>query len=546
MFGLENKRYFGLDIGESAIKLIEINKTREGFRLGKARLVELNIDPIFDDSEKRNKVIKESLKQLFDEEGINSGVVALSISGQSVFIRPLKVPKIAKSKIEQIIQYEAQLQVPFPINEVIWNYELFEVYDSPETEVILVAVKRDIVEERLKLLSGAGLDVDFVDVDPFSVFNALGFVDGVKDKVVLDIGAKITDIIIIEEHKIWTRSILVGGNDLTKAIATNLKISFKEAEDLKRKEGIIAMTELERTSSPHAAAISDAISPVLVELLRDISKSIGYYKSQFGETKMFREILITGGCSKLKNIAQFIRENIDIPSKVFNLLEKIKNDLDFKLTEDLVGRMDVGVGLALRTVTPLTTRTNLLPKEILRAKEFERKKWYVFGSLLMAMFVFMTLTGFVNWSNRKKDVALVEASALIERYNRFHKEISELQSEINDLNIRLNFVTNVSKGRRRTIIFFTELIRLLPDSMWLTEIKQDKDVLALKGRAKGTFESIGAFKDVLVESGYFKAVHVESADVLKDVDITEDIRAFTIKIEMHPLDKIPLSRDYGT
>ncbi len=132
MLGLKNKRYFGLDISESAIKLVEIYKTREGYRLKKCSLVELDIDPLFDDSEKRKTVIKEKLKQLFVREKINSGNVALSISGQSVFVRLLKIPKIAKNKIEQIIKYEAQLQVPFPVNEVIWNYELFEKSDSPE------------------------------------------------------------------------------------------------------------------------------------------------------------------------------------------------------------------------------------------------------------------------------------------------------------------------------------------------------------------------------------------------------------------------------
>ena len=148
MFNLRNKRYFGLDLGESAIKLIEIKKTRDGFRLTRGRLVELDLDPTFDDAEKRNAMVKEKLKGLLAEEGINSGVVALSIPSQSVFIRFLRVPKIAKGKIEQIIQYEAQLQVPFPINEVIWSYGVFETYDSPETDVILVAVKRDIVEEK--------------------------------------------------------------------------------------------------------------------------------------------------------------------------------------------------------------------------------------------------------------------------------------------------------------------------------------------------------------------------------------------------------------
>jgi len=546
MFSLVDKRYFGLDIGESAVKFVEIRKTREGYRLGKARLVELNIDPTFDTSEKRSGIVKESLKRLLSEEGINSGTVALSISGQSVFIRPLKVPKIAKNKIEQIIHYEAQLQIPFPINEVIWNYELFDIYDSPETEVALVAVKKDIIDEKLKLLSETGLEVDFIEVDPFSLYNVLDFVNGIKNKIILDIGAKITNIIIVEERKIWTRSILIGGNDLTKAIASNLEISFKEAEALKRKEGIIAMTDEDRTSAPRAAAISDAISPILVELLTDISKSIGYYKSQFGGTKIFREILLTGGCSKLRNITRFIRENIDMPTKIFDLFEKIKGDLDFKLTEDLIGRMDVSIGLALRTVTPLTTKVNLLPKELLRSKEFEKRKWYIFGSLLVAILVFMTLAGFLNWSIKKKNTTLARVSTMAEDYTALHDKIRDLQSEIEDFKVRLEFISGALENRKRTITLFAELTKLLPDNLWLTEIKQDKGALTLTGRVRGSFESINTFRDMLAESDYFKDVQIESADVLKDKDTTEDIRAFSIRIEMYPADNKPSGEEHGT
>lgn len=536
MLEFGNKRYLGLDISESAIKLVEIKKTHEGFRLSNARLVELNIDPVFTDSEKRNQIIKDTLNQLLAEEKLDSGVVALSISGQSVFIRPLKVPKVAKNKIEQIIHYEAQLQVPFPINEVIWNYEIFEILDSPEAEVALVAVKRDIVEEKLKLLHGTGIEIDFVEVDSFALFNALDFIDNIKNKIILDIGAKITDVIIAEERKIWTRSVLIGGNDLTKAIAENLKIGYKDAEELKRKEGIIVMSEKDKTFSPQASAISDAMSPILVELLTDISKSIGYYKTQYGEAKFFKEILVTGGCSKLRNIAQFISENIDMPVTSYNLFEKIKEDVDFNLSGEMLNRMDVSVGLALRTVTPLLTKTNLLPKEMLRVKEFEKKKWYFFGSLLIAIVIFMTLTGFASWSNRRKNVVLSNASGLIEHYTSLHKDMAGVQAEVDELNRRVEFTANVIRQRKRSLATYTELVKLLPQNLWLIRLEQDKDIIRLTGRAKGTFEGIRAFKEKLVESGYFKAVSVESADVTKqEKDLAEDIRTFTMKIEMYPL-----------
>jgi Tfp pilus assembly protein PilN len=180
---------------------------------------------------------------------------------------------------------------------------------------------------------------------------------------------------------------------------------------------------------------------------------------------------------------------------------------------------------------PLTTKTNLLPREMLRVKEFEKRKWYIFGSLLAGIMIFLTLTGFIGLANKKKDAALTEASTLIERYGKFHKEMAVLEEEIDDLRVRLEFMTDVSEGRQETITTLAEVVRLLPHNLWLTEFRQDKDLLTLKGRTKGSFENINAFKSTLLESGHFTSVKVESADVLKDEDVTEDIRAFTIIIE---------------
>lgn len=532
MFGLGPVRYFGIDIGESAIKMVEVRKTRDGFRLSKATIIELNIDPTLDDREKREKIVQENLRKLLAKEGISYGTVALSISGQSVFIRPLKVPKIAKNKIEQIIQYEAQLQVPFPINQVIWDYEFFETHESPEAEVTLVAVKKDIIEERINLIKGTNLEVESIEVNSFALFNALDFVENVKNKIILDIGARITDIIIVEENKIWTRSILIGGNDLTKAIASNLNISFAEAEELKKKEGIVAISDEDRNISPNASVISDAITPVLVDLQTDISKSIGYYKSQYDETRMFREVIITGGCSKLKNLAAFISGNIDIPAQVIDILDKIRADLDFELTKDFVNRMDVAIGLALRTVTPLFTRTNLTPKEILQAKEFGKKKWHIVGSLCVALLISLTLINFLNWSNRRERTALIRSQAMIERYSEFQKEIAGRRDEIYDLKRRLDFAVELFNNRTKAIKTLSVLGKSLPDDVWLIGIKNDKNTITIGGRVKGNFESITSFKNELIKSGYFKSVVVESANVLKESNLTEDVRVFTIKIEI--------------
>ncbi|MBN1870940.1 MAG: type IV pilus assembly protein PilM [Candidatus Omnitrophica bacterium] len=532
MFKASEKQYFGLDIGESSIKFVRVVKTRDGFRFGTARVIELETDTGYDSSEKRDEIIKEHLANLMKEENITDGVAAISISGQSVFIRPLKVPKIAKNKIEQIIHYEAQLQVPFPINEVIWNYELFEAYDSPEIEVALVAVKKDIIQNKLDILSELGIDVDFVEVDPFSLYNVMEFLDSVKNKIVLDMGAKVTNIIIVQEKRVWTRSVLMGGNDLTRSISTLLKMSFREAEELKRKEGIIVLTEADKTSSPHAQAISDAISPILVELLADISKSIGYFKSQSGGATVFREILVTGGVSKLRNLAQFIRENIDIPTRQFNILEKIKDEVDFEPTDELAGRIDVACGLALRNVSPLATKINLLPKDILRTKEFEKKKWYIFGSLISIIMIFVTMTAYLEWSSADKSGTLERTTRLISQYNKYQKEITDIQKDIQDLSARLDYVSGIPEMRTRTISSVAELIGLLPEKAWFTRLTQEEDDILLEGEVEGTFQVISEYRTSLLESGYFAGVEIVSADELKTEDTAESLRTFVIRLTM--------------
>ncbi len=531
MFELAKKRYFGINIGETAVKFIEVIKTPEGFRVTRARLEELHTDPTFEEGDKRSKAVKAAVKKIIDEAHIASGAAAISISGQSVFVRPLKVPKIAKNKITQIIQYEAQLQVPFPINEVIWNYELFETYDNPETEVVLVAVKKEIVDEKLSLLEGTGLDIDFVEVDPFSLYNAAEYFRGMHNTIILDIGAKITDIIIIEENKIWTRSILIGGSDMTKAIASQLKISYAEAEELKRREGIIALRDRDKEVSPHAGEISDAINPILVELITDISKTIGYYKSQFSSTQVFKQVHDTGGCVNLRNLTGFIEKNLEIPAVQFNLFEQIKAHCDCELPDKFAYRMDVATGLALRTVIPLSTRTNLLPPALLREKEFEKKKWYIFGSLAAAVLLCMTITGFLNWLNHAKQRSLAKATHAIERYTKIHDQIIDRQGDIDRLTATLNAIKDVSVARGQNIATLAEIFSLLPEDMWLTGIEKKEQTITLKGRAKESFENVGLFRNALAESKLFIDADVEQANVVQaEEGMSGDIRSFVISL----------------
>jgi Tfp pilus assembly protein PilN len=171
---------------------------------------------------------------------------------------------------------------------------------------------------------------------------------------------------------------------------------------------------------------------------------------------------------------------------------------------------------------------------MLKAKEFEKKSWYIIGSLIVAIFILATLTNFVMWHGKKKSHKLMRTSAIIDRYTSFIMEIGALQNEINDLKNRLDFIEKVSKERRSAIEVLTEMMKFLPNNLWLTEVIQEGDIVTVTGRTEGTFDSINTFKEALVKSGHFDEVKVESANVLKDKEGSKDLRVFTIKMKMVP------------
>jgi len=190
------KRALGIDIGAGSVKLVELEKTAEGIQLLRAKFFDLTQ---YSDQDKREVLIREGLEGLLKTEKIRGGNAAVSLSGQSVFIRFLKLPKIQKGKIDKIIKYEAQQQVPFPLDKITWDHQIFRGGPGPEEDVLFVAAKKELVESTLANFSRTGLDIDSVDVSPLSLLNAITFNEPVSKGIIIDIGAKATNIIVVED-----------------------------------------------------------------------------------------------------------------------------------------------------------------------------------------------------------------------------------------------------------------------------------------------------------------------------------------------------------
>lgn len=235
---VQNNTFIGIDIGSSSIKLIVLKRIKGVFSVEEAQVKEFE----FDESTLKSKQTKDTITGYLREQlqAVSGKTkvrkVCVSVWGQSAFIRFIKLPKVEKQKLVKMVRFEAQQQVPFPIDSVIWDYQIFPQSKGGEFEVLLVAVKNKVIDFLLSSLRQTGLEIEAIDVSSLACLNAVKLLYKGENFIIVDIGAKSTDVIVQDSHKIWTRSIALGGNDITKSIMVHYNIDFKAAQELKNKE----------------------------------------------------------------------------------------------------------------------------------------------------------------------------------------------------------------------------------------------------------------------------------------------------------------------
>ena len=231
----DNKRMLALDLGASKLVLAEFSVLKDG----ELELTNYAIGalPTGADSEAdSSSYIVKTLRQLMREHGIRPAPLYMSISGQAVFPRFVKLPPVARDKIMQIVRYEAEQNVPFPIEEVVWDYQLLSGEEDDEVNVMLVAVKTDSVTRMTDCVVAAGIEPEVVDVAPMALYNAVrcNYPDLEGCAMVLDVGARCSNLIFMEGQRVFSRSIPVAGNTITQEIAKEFGVTTEEAEKLKR------------------------------------------------------------------------------------------------------------------------------------------------------------------------------------------------------------------------------------------------------------------------------------------------------------------------
>src|SRR5437667_4057672 len=326
---LNTKSFLCLDFGAGSLKVAEF----EPNEAGTLRLKQFGLKPLgFEGSQEaaRERVILKAIQELFAERPFSSKNINVCAPGFHVVPTFVKLPPVDTSKVTQIIQYEAQQNVPFPLEEVVWDYQILGATPTGELEVFLVAIKTDIVEGLFRVAETAGLRLQLADVSPAALCNAFRFNYGDLEgcTMLLDIGAKTSNLLFFEKGNVYSRGINIGAHSITQDFAKEAKLSLAEAERIKIEEGFVSLGgAYEEPDNPNQAAISKIARQVMTRLHIQVNQTVQFYRGQQGGSAP-QQLFLSGGASIMPYTAQFFSEKLNIPVDYFNPLRNIQLDAE--------------------------------------------------------------------------------------------------------------------------------------------------------------------------------------------------------------------------
>src|SRR5262245_7449160 len=385
---------WGIDLGQCALKAIRLEEidgqltaTAFDYVEHPKILSQPDADP--------DQLTREALEKFLSRNSLRGDVVSISVPGQSGLARFVKLPPVEEKKIADIVRFEAKQQIPFNLEEVVWDYQRIGSGEVSEgfamgIEIGLFAMKRDMIKRYLDHFKEVGIEIHHVQMAPLALCNFVAYdllgkgarVKGEEEAktncvVALDIGADSSNLVITDgDRVIWQRPIPLGGNHFTRALTKELKLTFAKAEHLKRN----AM------KSPDLKKIHSALKPVLNDFVGDVQRSLGYFTNTHRDAQI--EYLVgLGNAFRLPGLQRYLSEKLQLEVRKLPKMERLTGDavLTQPAFSENVLTFGVAYGLALQGLKQARLLTNLLPGEIRMERLVRAKKPWAVAAVALLM-----------------------------------------------------------------------------------------------------------------------------------------------------------------
>jgi type IV pilus assembly protein PilM len=406
----ESRGVWGIDIGLAGLKAIRLVYA-EGAKQVLATAFDFVPHPKILSQPDANpeELIGQALDTFLSRNKLQGDAVAIGVPGQTALARFIQLPPVESSKVAEIVKYEAKQQIPFALEEVIWDYQPLSVGMEEsgfmlDAEVGLFAMKRDQVQQHLAPFLARKVEVDVIQIGPLALYNYLchdrfGQIPGEKNSdaqedytLLLDMGADNTTLLVSNGKKIWNRNVPLGGNHFTRALTKEMKLTFAKAEHLK----------CNATKSPDPKAVFQALRPIFNDYVAEIQRSIGFFASVNRDAKISR-IVGVGNGFKLAGLQKFLQQNLQMDVERVDTFQAVSGDavLNAPLFQENLLSFAISYGLALQGLKITRVYTSLLPPEIKTARLIRKKKpWAVATAAILMFSLALSTIGYARvWNN---------------------------------------------------------------------------------------------------------------------------------------------------
>lgn len=374
---------WGIEVGAAGIKAVKLEAAGDG----RVKVLEWanmpHPKPLSTPGADANDILRVSLGAFVNQYDLSKAAIAVSVPGHSAFARFAKLPPVDPKKVPDIVKFEAMQQIPFPLDQVEWDYQTFVSPDSPEVEVGIFAITKERVNERLMLLADVGINPSFVVLSPISVYNALSYDLEFNDKtpgtIIVDVGTTSTDLVVAVPGRMWVRTFPIGGHQFTQALVDQFQLSYPKAEKLKR----------EAEDSRHARQVFQAMRPVFTDLAQDIQRSIGYYQSLNRDAQLTRLIGI-GATFHLPGLRKYLKQQLSMDVyriEEFKKAPVAEGGADKSAAFNAISlELCTAYGLALHGLGLNSVSGNLMPTgELRKAMWKEKVPWFGIAASVAAV-----------------------------------------------------------------------------------------------------------------------------------------------------------------
>ena len=466
---MSSKTFLAMDMGAGTLRAAEFEPTAEGG----IKLVRFGVKPLgLEGSSERSrpKALEKAASELFEEIGFGAKTGLVAAPGFQVLSKPVRIPKVDNTKVAQLIKFEAQQNIPFPLEEAAWDHYTMGVAKSGEIEVLLSALKSEAANGIIEVAKARGVNIEMIDTAQAAIVNAFryNYSDLEGCSMVLDIGAKTTHVLFFEGEKFFFRTINIGANSITQEFATETKMRFSQAEEIKLQKGLVGLGgAYAEPDDPHEAALSKIARQVMTRLHVQVNQTIQFWQKQQGGSAPER-LFLHGGASIMSYLPEFFAEKLQVPIEYFNPfigMEIDQESVDVAALEQVGHTFGQLTGLAVRMVANCPLEMNLMPGSARTQQELQRKKPYFYAAA--ACFVAAIWAG-VYFNTTVHDAQEAEVAQLANLSPKYKQPASKLSRTLDDIDTKIQEADQFNKWINDRFLW-AEVLKSIRVSMIKTE-----------------------------------------------------------------------------